>query len=101
MLSNEKQLIKDLLDNYAEIGIVGRPVKNTSATITVDFGLALIQILDLDEKNQILNTNVWSRYVCILYSHILVHYSSNCAVAFFWREMPNLLGPPSCKRVVP
>ena len=63
MLSNEKRLIKDLLKNYENVGIVGRPVRNTSETITVYFGLALIQILDLDEKNQILNTNVWSRYV--------------------------------------
>ena len=62
-LSNEKRLIKNLLNNYENVGIVGRPVRNTSETITVYFGLALIQILDLDEKNQILNTNVWSRYV--------------------------------------
>ena len=65
VLSNEKRLIKDLLENYAKVGIVGRPVRNTAITITVDFGLALIQILDLDEKNQILNTNIWSRYVSI------------------------------------
>ena len=63
ILSTEKKLIKDLLDRYAKYGIVGRPVRNTYDTITVDFGLALVQILDLDEKNQILNTNVWSRYV--------------------------------------
>ena len=62
-LSDEKRLIKYLLDNYENVGVIGRPVLNTSATITVYFGLALIQILDLDEKNQILNTNVWSRYV--------------------------------------
>jgi len=62
-LSHEKRLIKDLLGNYSNVGIVGRPVRNTSVTITIKFGLALIQILDLDEKNQILNTNVWSRYV--------------------------------------
>jgi len=64
-LSDEKRLIKNLLSNYEEVGIVGRPVRNTSVTVTVAFGLALIQILDLDEKNQILNTNVWSRYVRI------------------------------------
>jgi len=62
-LSNEKRLIKDLLANYENFGIIGRPVRNSSDTISVTFGLALIQILDLDERNQILNTNVWSRYV--------------------------------------
>jgi len=81
-LSNEKRLIKDLLDSYAKVGIVGRPVRNTSDTVTVHFGLALIQILDLDEKNQILNTNVWSRYVSavilMLESHILDEYDDQC-----------------------
>ena len=63
MMSDEKRLIKHLLDNYERVGIVGRPVFNTSETVRVTYGLALIQILDLDEKNQVLTTNVWSRYV--------------------------------------
>lgn len=63
VMSDEKRLIKHLLVNYERVGIVGRPVFNTSMTIRVNFGLALIQILDLDEKNQVLTTNVWSRYV--------------------------------------
>ena len=62
-MSDEKRLIKYLLDNYERVGIVGRPVYNTSETVRVNYGLALIQILDLDEKNQVLTTNVWSRYV--------------------------------------
>ncbi|CAD5118370.1 DgyrCDS7081 [Dimorphilus gyrociliatus] len=61
-LSDEKKLIKDLLKKYSEAGKVGRPVQNTSHTISVTYGLALIQLLDLDEKNQILTTNCWSRY---------------------------------------
>jgi len=44
-LSNEKRLIKNLLNNYENVGIVGRPVRNTSETITVHFGLALIPIM--------------------------------------------------------
>ena len=63
MLSGEKRLIKHLLDGYERLGLVGRPVYNTSETMVVRYGLALIQILDLDEKNQVLTTNVWSRYV--------------------------------------
>ena len=62
-LSDEKRLIKHLLDNYKKVGKVGRPVYNTSATVSVEYGVALVQILDLDEKNQVLTTNVWSRYV--------------------------------------
>ncbi|CAD5118373.1 DgyrCDS7085 [Dimorphilus gyrociliatus] len=61
-LSKEKELIKWLLSNYEKTGKLGRPVVNTSETVKVSYGLALIQILDLDEKNQVLTTNVWSRY---------------------------------------
>ncbi|XP_064636777.1 neuronal acetylcholine receptor subunit alpha-10-like isoform X2 [Lineus longissimus] len=61
-LSDEKKLIKHLLGNYTEVGVVGRPVYNTTDKISVSYGLALIQILDLDEKNQVLTTNCWSRY---------------------------------------
>jgi Neurotransmitter-gated ion-channel ligand binding domain len=62
-MSGEKLLIKRLLENYETIGIVGRPVYNTSETISVQYGIGLIQILDLNEKDQILTTNVWCRYV--------------------------------------
>jgi len=64
-MSDEKRLIKHLLSHYEKVGVVGRPVLNQSQTIRVNYGLALIQILDLDEKNQVLTTNVWSRYVSI------------------------------------
>ncbi|OAF64387.1 hypothetical protein A3Q56_07893 [Intoshia linei] len=61
-LSDEKQLIKYLLEHYEKIGVIGRPVHDTTDTVNVKYGLALIQILDLDEKNQVLTTNAWSRY---------------------------------------
>jgi Neurotransmitter-gated ion-channel ligand binding domain len=62
-MSDEKRLIKKLLGDYEKVGLVGRPVFNQSETIKVKYGLSLIQILDLDEKNQVLTTNCWSRYV--------------------------------------
>lgn len=62
-VSKEKQLIKFLLDRYAEYGRIGRPVINTSEVITVNFGLSLVQILKVDEKNQVLETNVWETFV--------------------------------------
>ena len=68
-LSEEKRLLKHLLDNYEKVGLVGRPVYNTSQTIDVQYGLALIQILDLDEKNQVLTTNCWNRYVSACCCH--------------------------------
>ncbi|XP_059215665.1 neuronal acetylcholine receptor subunit alpha-7-like isoform X2 [Centropristis striata] len=36
-----------------------RPVKNDSESLTVNFGLTLMQIMDVDEKNQVLTTNIW------------------------------------------
>jgi Neurotransmitter-gated ion-channel ligand binding domain len=71
-MSDEKRLIKYLLDNYETIGVVGRPVYNTSETVSVQYGIGLIQILDLNEKDQILTTNVWCRYVSITcFVHLL------------------------------
>ncbi|XP_052059416.1 neuronal acetylcholine receptor subunit alpha-7-like [Mytilus californianus] len=60
--STEKQLIKALLDRYAKFGRIGRPVMKTDESIDVEFGMSLIQILDVDEKNQVLETNVWLTY---------------------------------------
>lgn len=31
--------------------------------MVVGYGLSLFQLLDLDEKNQVLTTNVWAKYV--------------------------------------
>ena len=62
-MSHEKRLIQDLIRNYKELGIMGRPVRDQNDTITIKYGLSLIQILDLDERNQILTTNVWATYV--------------------------------------
>ncbi|XP_052689550.1 neuronal acetylcholine receptor subunit alpha-10-like isoform X1 [Crassostrea angulata] len=60
--STEKVLIKKLLSEYQERGIMGRPVERHQEILTVKFGLSLIQILDLDERNQVLTTNVWVTY---------------------------------------
>ncbi|KAK4474466.1 hypothetical protein MN116_001618, partial [Schistosoma mekongi] len=61
-LSDEKRLIKRLLKKYQAAGITGRPVNNTSEKVLVEMSLSLIQILDLDEKNQVLTTSVWLNY---------------------------------------
>ncbi|KAK3090352.1 hypothetical protein FSP39_011112, partial [Pinctada imbricata] len=62
LVSKEKLLITKLLDRYARHGRIGRPVVNTSDSINVRFGLSLIQILKVDEKNQVLETNVWETF---------------------------------------
>ena len=77
-LSDEKRLIKKLLEDYETVGKVGRPVYNTSQKIVVNYGLALVQILDLDEKNQVLTTNVWGRYVSTFYYICVIVFHGIC-----------------------
>jgi len=49
-------LLEDLLAYYNKLE---RPVANESEAVVLTFGLTLQQIIDVDEKNQILTTNVW------------------------------------------
>ncbi|XP_070505039.1 neuronal acetylcholine receptor subunit alpha-7 isoform X3 [Chironomus tepperi] len=53
---HEKRLLNTLLNNY---NLLERPVANESEPLEVRFGLTLQQIIDVDEKNQILTTNAW------------------------------------------
>ena len=69
-MSEEKKLIKHLLNNYEEIGNGGRPVLNMSSIIEVEFGLGLIQ-MDLDERYKVLKMSMWSRYVRSFYITII------------------------------
>jgi nicotinic acetylcholine receptor, invertebrate len=50
------RLLIDLLSNYSKDI---RPVVNSNEIITLKLGLKLSQIADIDEKNQIMTTNVW------------------------------------------
>lgn len=52
----EHKLYLDLFKSY---NLDSRPVKNASHSVSVTFALGLNQLLDLDEKNQVLSTSVW------------------------------------------
>ncbi|CAL9702534.1 unnamed protein product [Knipowitschia caucasica] len=52
----EERLLKDLFVNYNKLS---RPVQNTTDTVLVHFGLSIAQLIDVDEKNQMMTTNVW------------------------------------------
>ncbi|XP_075743779.1 neuronal acetylcholine receptor subunit alpha-7-like [Rhipicephalus microplus] len=54
--AHERRLLADLLANY---NTLERPVLNESEPLILSFGLTLQQIIDVDEKNQIITTNVW------------------------------------------
>ncbi|XP_075214857.1 neuronal acetylcholine receptor subunit alpha-7-like [Lycorma delicatula] len=53
---HEKRLLHTLLDHY---NVLERPVANESDPLQLSFGLTLMQIIDVDEKNQIVTTNAW------------------------------------------
>ncbi|CAH1801765.1 unnamed protein product [Owenia fusiformis] len=55
-----KRLYDDLLRKSGYNKLI-RPVLNNSNTLTVELGLRLSQVIDVDEKNQIMTTNVWLR----------------------------------------
>ncbi|XP_032806151.1 neuronal acetylcholine receptor subunit alpha-7 isoform X1 [Petromyzon marinus] len=55
----QRKLYRDLLKNYNPLE---RPVENDSMSISVQFQLILMQIMDVDEKNQVLTTNVWLQF---------------------------------------
>ncbi|KAM8767507.1 cholinergic receptor, nicotinic, alpha 11 [Acanthopagrus latus] len=55
---HQRNLLKNLLKDYNRME---RPVGNDSHPLTVVFSLSLIQIMDVDEKNQVLTTNIWLR----------------------------------------
>ncbi|KAH9498917.1 Neuronal acetylcholine receptor subunit alpha-10 [Bulinus truncatus] len=63
VLSEEDKLIKSLLAKYRRRGTYSRPVEKYNDTITISYNMQLIQIMDLDEKNQVLTLNVWDRYI--------------------------------------
>ncbi|KAK2919801.1 neuronal acetylcholine receptor subunit alpha-5 isoform X1 [Channa argus] len=54
----EDKLFKYLFDNYQKWV---RPVEYLNQTIQVKFGLAISQLVDVDEKNQLMTTNVWMK----------------------------------------
>ena len=47
------------------------PVRNITDAITVDFGVALIRIIDFDEDNWILTAHFEERYVSVMLHYIL------------------------------
>uniref|UniRef100_A0A8C8WE47 Neuronal acetylcholine receptor subunit beta-3 n=1 Tax=Panthera leo TaxID=9689 RepID=A0A8C8WE47_PANLE len=53
---NEDALLRRLFQDYQKWV---RPVLNSNDTIKVYFGLKISQLVDVDEKNQLMTTNVW------------------------------------------
>ncbi|KAK2843514.1 hypothetical protein Q7C36_011729 [Tachysurus vachellii] len=52
----EDKLFKKLFSTYNKWS---RPVRNITDVVIVKFGLSIAQLIDVDEKNQMMTTNVW------------------------------------------
>ncbi|XP_029437426.1 neuronal acetylcholine receptor subunit alpha-7-like isoform X2 [Rhinatrema bivittatum] len=62
----QRTLLKELMKDYSALE---RPVANDTQPLTVYFTLSLMQIMDVDEKNQVITTNIWLQmywYDCYL-----------------------------------
>ncbi|XP_051882454.1 neuronal acetylcholine receptor subunit alpha-10-like [Pristis pectinata] len=55
-----RQLLRDLWANYSS---VLRPVLDTEQVLNVTLQVTLFQIIDMDERNQVLTTYLWTRQV--------------------------------------
>ncbi|CAG0921368.1 unnamed protein product [Notodromas monacha] len=57
---DEERLVRDLFRGYNKLI---RPVENMTQKVEVRFGLAFVQLINVNEKNQIMKSNVWLRLV--------------------------------------
>ena len=55
---DEERLVRDLFRDYNKLI---RPVQHSNETVEVEFGLLLIQLINLNEKNQVMTSNVWQQ----------------------------------------
>ncbi|KAL3867163.1 hypothetical protein ACJMK2_044385 [Sinanodonta woodiana] len=55
-MPDEQRLLRYIIKSY-ERSV--RPVRNASTPVRIRMGLTMTQIFDMDEKNQVLVTNVW------------------------------------------
>ncbi|CAI9731353.1 acetylcholine receptor subunit beta-like 1 isoform X2 [Octopus vulgaris] len=55
---DEVRLVSDLFDKNGYNPLI-RPVRHVNETIVISFSLALSQLITVDEKNQVMKTNVW------------------------------------------
>jgi len=55
-----KILLKELMKDYNKHVL---PVQSINQTVNVTLGLKLSQLSDIDERNQIMTTNVWLEHV--------------------------------------
>lgn len=61
---DEQRLIHELLSSY---DTAARPVFNASKSVLITMSLSLVQISDMDERNQIFTSIVWIEQVSLIF----------------------------------
>lgn len=56
---DEERLVRDLFRDYNKLI---RPVRYSNETVEVKMGLNLIQLINVNEKNQVMTSNVWQQF---------------------------------------
>ncbi|XP_008543969.1 acetylcholine receptor subunit beta-like 1 isoform X1 [Microplitis demolitor] len=56
---DEERLVRDLFRGYNKFI---RPVRNMTDKVHVKFGLTFVQLINVDEKNQVMKANVWLEF---------------------------------------
>ncbi|XP_070574561.1 neuronal acetylcholine receptor subunit alpha-6-like [Ptychodera flava] len=88
----EKELHDYLLIGYNKYL---RPVRNHSETIEVEFSLSLSQILDVDEKNQLMKTSCWVEQVWfdyqLLWNPVEFSNITTIVVPYDWVWRPDIV----------
>ncbi|XP_070572736.1 neuronal acetylcholine receptor subunit beta-4-like [Ptychodera flava] len=57
---SERRLFQDLF-KHSDYDTQVRPVKEPTELLKVRFGLSIVQLMDVDERNQIMTTSVWMK----------------------------------------
>ena len=71
-----KRLLHELMKDYNKNVL---PVPSINQTVNVSLGLKLSQLSDIDERNQIMTTNVWLQHVrkrSVQFSYSIFLYTS-------------------------
>ena len=76
---SEKTLVRKLLRDYEPLA---RPVNDSQKPVTLSIIVTLRQIVDLDERNQILKTNIWLEYYWndtnLIWKPVHFHFFFDC-----------------------
>lgn len=76
-MSFEKELIKHIQNVYSAVGVIGRPVRNTSAPVVVYFGMGLVT-MDIIERENMLTIAVWNKFVGFFFRKLHLIKFNHC-----------------------